>query len=102
MTGCNGTLSNNHTRPTNACGCSTTTTFTYTRSGKRTITTCAATFAVAAAPAVSLSCPTSTTAASCQTQEAINTAFTNWLATASSSGGRYDERSESKAGTPNA
>src|SRR5438034_4869424 len=75
--GCNGSRSNGNAGVSNACGRSTTVTFTYTSSSAPTITTCAATFAVAAAPAVSLTCPTSTTAASCQTQEAINTAFTN-------------------------
>src|SRR6266513_2705113 len=53
--GCNGSRSNNNTGAPNACGGSTTVTFTYTSSCAPTITTCAATFAVAAAPAVSLS-----------------------------------------------
>src|SRR5206468_10834905 len=61
--GCNGSRSNNNTGAPNACGGSTTVTFTYTSSCAPTITTCAATFAVDAAATVTLTCPTSTTAA---------------------------------------
>ncbi|MCC6725719.1 MAG: DUF11 domain-containing protein, partial [Saprospiraceae bacterium] len=85
--GCNGVLTNNNTGAPSACGGSTTVTFTYTSSCAPLTTTCQATFTVPAAPTVVLTCPTNTTAAACQTQAAINTAFSTWLATASASGG---------------
>jgi hypothetical protein len=42
---------------------------------------------VSAPATVVLTCPTTTTVAACQTQAAIDAAFTAWLATASASGG---------------
>src|SRR5260221_3055146 len=98
--GCDGSRSNNHGSGTDKCGGSATVTFTYTSSCAPTITTCAATFTVTGPPAVSLTCPTNATTGSCQTQAAVNTAFTNWLATASSSGGCNGTRSDNHGAAP--
>jgi hypothetical protein len=86
--GCNGALSNNGgTSGPLACGGAKTVTFTYTNSCAATPSTCSATFTVTGPAAVQLTCPTSTTVASCQTQAAVNTAYLAWLGTASASGG---------------
>ncbi|MBK9016249.1 MAG: hypothetical protein IPM82_20485 [Saprospiraceae bacterium] len=85
--GCNGVLTNNNQGPPSICGGSTTVTFTYTSTCLAPTTTCTATFTVAAPPTVVLTCPVNTTAGACQTQDAVNTAFANWLETASASGG---------------
>lgn len=98
--GCNGSLSNNNVGAPPATGGSTTVTFTYTNTCAPLITTCQATFAVSASPPVVLTCPTNTTAASCQTQAAVNTAFATWLATASGSGGCNGVLSNNNTGAP--
>ncbi len=51
-------------------------------------------------PPVVLTCPTNTTTAACQTQEAVNTAFSNWLATASGSGGCNGVLTNNNTGAP--
>ncbi len=69
-----------------ACGGSVTINFTATDNCGQTAS-CSKTFTVAAAPTLSVSCPQSTTVASCQTQAAVNAAFNNWKAQFSASGG---------------
>ncbi|HMT53673.1 MAG TPA: hypothetical protein PKC06_10470, partial [Saprospiraceae bacterium] len=49
--------------------------------------TCNAIFTVASPPALIINCPAPGSTASCQTQAAVNTAFTTWLSTVSASGG---------------
>ncbi|MBL0153147.1 MAG: hypothetical protein IPP93_06545, partial [Chitinophagaceae bacterium] len=49
---------------------------------------------------VVLNCPVNTTAASCQTQAAINTQFATWLATASASGGCNGVLTNNNTGAP--
>ena len=100
--GCNGVLTNNNTGAPPACGGSTTVTFTYTSSCAPLTTTCQATFTVAAAPTVVLTCPVNTTTAACQTQAAVNTAFATWLATASASGGCNGVLTNNNTGAPSA
>jgi len=100
--GCNGVLTNNNTGAPPACGGSTTVTFTYTSTCAPLTTTCQATFTVPAAPTVILTCPTNTTAAACQTQAAINTAFATWLATATASGGCNGVLTNNNTGAPSA
>ncbi|MBK8109069.1 MAG: hypothetical protein IPK46_01355 [Saprospiraceae bacterium] len=100
--GCNGVLTNNNTGAPAACGGSTMVTFTYTSTCSPITTTCQATFTVASAPPVILTCPTNTTVASCQTQTAVDAAFTTWLATASASGGCSGMLTNNNAGAPDA
>ncbi|MBK8567598.1 MAG: hypothetical protein IPN76_30850 [Saprospiraceae bacterium] len=100
--GCNGVLTNNNTGAPSACGGSTTVTFTYTSTCAPLTTTCQATFTVPAAPTVVLTCPTNTTAAACQTQAAVNSAFATWLATASASGGCNGVLTNNNTGAPSA
>src|SRR4029079_14547946 len=99
--GCNRQVSNNNTGAPNACGGSTTVTWTVTSSCEAT-KTCSASFTVTNAPAVLVSCASNVTEASCQTQDAINTKFTAWLATFSSSGGCNRQVSNNNTGAPNA
>ncbi|MBK8054554.1 MAG: T9SS type A sorting domain-containing protein [Saprospiraceae bacterium] len=100
--GCNGVLTNNNTGAPSACGGSTTVTFTYTSTCVPTTTTCQATFIVASAPPVVLTCPYNTTYAACQTQAAVNTAFATWLASASASGGCNGVLTNNNTGAPSA
>jgi hypothetical protein len=100
--GCNGVLTNNNQGAPSACGGSTTVTFTYTSTCAPLTTTCQATFTVAAPPTVSLTCPVNTTVAACQTQAAVNTAFSNWLATASAFGGCNGVLTNNNQGAPSA
>jgi len=51
---------------------------------------------------VSLTCPTNTTVASCQSQTAIDAAFTTWLGTASASGGCNGVLTNNNTGAPSA
>nr|MCU0345988.1 T9SS type A sorting domain-containing protein [Saprospiraceae bacterium] len=85
--GCNGVLTNNNTGAPSACGGSTTVTFTYTSACAPLTTTCQATFTVASSAAPVLTCPTPTTASACLTQDQLNTAYSNWLASATVSNG---------------
>ncbi|MCC6752668.1 MAG: hypothetical protein IT266_01650, partial [Saprospiraceae bacterium] len=84
--GCNASISNDNTGPPNRCGGSTTVTWTITSTCQMPVT-CSATYTVTAAPPVVLNCPANNTQAACQTQAAIDAAFSAWLATASFSGG---------------
>ncbi|MBK9107816.1 MAG: hypothetical protein IPM92_05390 [Saprospiraceae bacterium] len=97
--GCNATLSNNNTGAPPACGGSTTVIWTVTSSCQANVT-CSAVFTVTTAPTVVLNCPSNQTEAACQTQAAINTAFTNWLATANTSGGCNASMSNNNTGAP--
>ncbi|MBK9013160.1 MAG: T9SS type A sorting domain-containing protein [Saprospiraceae bacterium] len=100
--GCNGVLTNNNTGAPLACGGSTTVTFTYTNGCTPTPTTCEATFTVATPPNVVLTCMQNTTTAACQTQAVVNTAFSEWLATASASGGCNSVLTNNNTGAPSA
>ncbi|WP_028526834.1 MopE-related protein [Runella limosa] len=51
-------------------------------------------------PSVSLTCPTNTAVGTCQTQSAVDLAFTNWLATASGSGGCDGVLTNDSSGAP--
>ncbi len=99
--GCNGALTNNSTTPPDACGGSRTVTFTYTSTCAPFTTTCQATFTVNSSPAV-LTCPANTTTAACLTQAAVNTAYANWLASVSISGGCNGMLTNNSTGPPDA
>jgi hypothetical protein len=81
------------------CGASKTVTFTLTAICQDP-KTCSATFTVTAPASVSLSCPTSTTVAACQTQAQVTAAYNAWLATASASGGCDGTLSNNSSGAP--
>ena len=66
------------------------------------VSTCQATFTVVASPPVILTCPTNTTVASCQSQTAVNAAFTAWLATGTASGGCNRVLTNNNSGAPDA
>ncbi|MBK6665542.1 MAG: hypothetical protein IPG48_05155 [Saprospiraceae bacterium] len=85
--GC-GTISysNNNTGAPPACGGNVTVTFTATDACSQT-QTCSAIFTVASPPALIINCPASGNTASCQTQAAVNSAYADWLSTATASGG---------------
>ena len=100
--GCSGVLTNNNVGAPAACGGSTTVTFTYTSTCAPLVTTCQATFTVVASPPVILTCPTNTTVASCQSQTAVNAAFTAWLATGTASGGCNGVLTNNNSGAPDA
>jgi Concanavalin A-like lectin/glucanases superfamily/Right handed beta helix region len=86
--GCNGVLTNNSSMGApNACGGAVTVTFTYTSTCAPFLTTCNATFTVANPPSVNLTCPINTTVSANQTQAAVNSAFSTWLAGAYATGG---------------
>ncbi len=100
--GANGVLTNNNTGAPSACGGSTTVTFTYTNDCSPATSTCQATFTVPAPPTVILTCPINTTTTANQTQTAVNTAFANWLATATASGGCNGVLTNNNTGAPSA
>ncbi|MBK9012934.1 MAG: hypothetical protein IPM82_02000 [Saprospiraceae bacterium] len=100
--GCNGLLTNNGGSAPPACGGSKTVTFTYTSSCSPMTTTCQATFTVAMASSVVLTCPINTTIAACQTHAAIDAAYANWLATAAATGGCSGVLSNNSTGAPSA
>ena len=102
--GCNGVLTNDASAYLPfACGQSSrTVTFTYTSTCAPFITTCQATFTVADPPSVNLNCPFNTTVAANQTQEAVNTAFSTWLAGGYASGGCNGVLTNNNTGAPNA
>ncbi|MBK8565493.1 MAG: DUF11 domain-containing protein, partial [Saprospiraceae bacterium] len=83
-----------------ACGGSKTVTYTAHSDCAPFTMTCQSTFTVTAAPPVVLTCPTNTTAAACQTQAAVNTAFATWLATATASGGCNGVLTNNNTGAP--
>ncbi|HNI79798.1 MAG TPA: T9SS type A sorting domain-containing protein [Saprospiraceae bacterium] len=84
--GCNGVLTNSGGTAPSFCGGVTTITFTVT-SDCEAPKTCTASFTVTPAPLVTLTCPTNTTEAACQTQATIDTKFAAWKNTATFSGG---------------
>jgi hypothetical protein len=98
--GCNGILTNNNTGAPSACGGSTTVTFTYTSTCTPLTTTCEATFTVLAPSLVTLTCPVNTNTAASQTQAAVNSAFSAWLATASGTGGCNGVLTNNNTGAP--
>jgi parallel beta-helix repeat protein len=69
-----------------ACGGTTEVTFRVTGTCEPVVT-CTRTFTVTAAPVVTISCPEDATEAACQTQEAIDEAFANWLESFGFTGG---------------
>jgi hypothetical protein len=85
--GCNrGSVTNSGGAAPDACaGGTRTVTFTVTSTCETK--TCSASFTVTAAPALVLTCAQNTTIAACTSQGAINTAYTNWLASATATGG---------------
>ncbi len=97
--GCGGTLSNNSQGAPSACGGSTTVTFTFTSTCAPS-QSCQATFTVAPAPAVILTCPVNTTVSACLTQAQLNTAYAAWLASATASGGCNGVLTNNSPGTP--
>lgn len=84
--GCNAVLTNNNTGAPAACGGTKTVTFTVTSTCEAN-KTCTATFTVTAPSNLTLTCPSDTTVASCKTQGAVDTLFTNWKNNVSFSGG---------------
>ena len=101
--GCNGSLTNNSTSAPDACaGGTVTVTFTYTSTCSPLISTCTATFAVPASPAIVFHCANDTTVSSCQTQTQVNNEFNAWVATAFGSGGCNGNFSHSTATAPDA
>ncbi len=97
--GCNATISNNNTGAPSACGGSTTVTWTVASSCQAPVT-CSATFTVADAPAVVLTCPLDANETSCQTQAAIDQAFADWLDDVVWSGGCNASISNNNTGAP--
>jgi hypothetical protein len=84
--GCNVVISNNNTGAPLACGGTKTVTFTATNTcGEGAL--CTASFTVPSTENLQLSCPSNVTVNACQTQTQVNAAFTNWLASVTSSGG---------------
>jgi hypothetical protein len=81
--GCGGVLSNNAPAVAPSfCGGSVTVEWTVTSACEVPVVK-SATFTIPAAPAVNLNVPANYTGTTCMTQDAVNTAFTNWLAEAS-------------------
>jgi hypothetical protein len=78
-------ISNDNTGAPDKCGGTKTVTFTATATCGTT-QTCSATFTVSSTTLV-LTCPANVTKPACYTQAQIDTAFTNWLATVSVTGG---------------
>ncbi|MFZ1423323.1 MAG: hypothetical protein WAS55_05835, partial [Saprospiraceae bacterium] len=100
--GCNAILSNNNTGAPNSCtGGTVTVTFTVTSSCEAN-KTCSATFGVTAATPVALICPSNQSEVACQTQAAIDSKFTTWLASAVFAGGCSAAISNNNTGAPNA
>ncbi len=99
--GCNSVLTNDNTGAPDACGGSTTVTWTVASSCEDDVE-CSATFTVTDAPLVELTCPDDEVVASCQTQGAIDTAFTAWLLEVSSSGGCNSVLTNDNTGAPDA
>ncbi len=99
--GCNPVLSDNDTGPPNACGGAKTVIFTVTHDCGDPVT-CEAVFTVTTAPQVSLACPVNQTEAACQTQAEIDQKFSDWLNTATFSGGCNAAISNNNTGAPSA
>ncbi|MBV6473141.1 MAG: hypothetical protein JPMHGGIA_01414 [Saprospiraceae bacterium] len=99
--GCNATMTNNAGAAPPPCGGSTTVTWTVTSSCEPNVT-CSAVFTVADAPAVVLNCPANNTQTSCQTQAAVDAAYSAWLASATFSGGCNAAVSNNAGAAPNA
>lgn len=78
-------ITNNNNGAPDKCGGTKTVTFTATASCGTT-QTCSATFTVSSTTVV-MTCPANVTKPACYTQAQIDTAFTNWLATVSVTGG---------------
>ncbi|MBK9107815.1 MAG: T9SS type A sorting domain-containing protein [Saprospiraceae bacterium] len=97
--GCNAAISNNNTGAPNRCGGSTTVTFTVTSSCEGPVT-CSASYTVTAAPLVALNCASNQTEAACQTQTAINNAFSTWINSATFTGGCDATISNNNTGAP--
>ena len=100
--GCNanGAFDGTPTAPS-ACGGFTTVTYRVTSTCEEEDVTCEKTFTVTAPPDVTTSCPNNTMAASCLSQDAINTAFSEWLDDFSFTGGCPDATADFD-GTPEA
>ncbi len=98
--GCDAEMTNNAGTP-NACGGTTTVTWTVTSSCEPDVT-CSADFIVTAPPAVSLDCATNEMIPACTSQSSINTAYSNWLASASFTGGCDASLSNDAGSAPNA
>ncbi|MBK9107817.1 MAG: hypothetical protein IPM92_05395 [Saprospiraceae bacterium] len=84
--GCSAAISNNGGSAPLACGGSKTVTWTVTSSCEANVT-CSAVFTVTAATTVALTCPSNNTQVACQTQAAIDAAYSVWLATGNFTGG---------------
>lgn len=86
--GCDGLLTNDApTLAPLACGGFVDVTWTYTSSCAPLTTTCTKRFTVTNAPAVSFTCGTDVTLASCTNQATLNVAWANFLASTTASGG---------------
>ncbi|MGB5025712.1 MAG: hypothetical protein WBO44_10195, partial [Saprospiraceae bacterium] len=97
--GCNPVSTNNNTGAPMACGGTASVTFTVT-SDCEAPKTCVATFTVTNAPPVVLTCPSNVTENACQTQATINSKFSAWLATVSTSGGCNPVFTNNNTGAP--
>jgi hypothetical protein len=82
-----GSATRNPTNPVAPVICGGTTTVTWTVTNDCGTQTCASSFTVANAPAVVLTCAQNTTLAACTSQADVNTAYANWLASATATGG---------------
>ncbi|OWY24927.1 hypothetical protein C7N43_21670, partial [Sphingobacteriales bacterium UPWRP_1] len=87
-----GTVTNN--------GCNRSQVFTFTITGCGFTTTCTRTFTWSVDPTATLTCPGNTTTAAGQTQVAIDTEFSNWLASANFSGGCNAILTNNNTGAP--
>ncbi|MCC6815948.1 MAG: T9SS type A sorting domain-containing protein, partial [Saprospiraceae bacterium] len=84
--GCSPVLSNNNSGNPNACGDFKSVMFTLTSSCENP-KTCVATFTVTNAPTLSVTCPANSIQTECQTQDSINSKYSNWLNSISTNGG---------------
>lgn len=84
--GCNVNITNNNAGAPPACGGTASVTFTATNTCGNGAS-CNASFTVPSTENIEINCPSNITVSACQTQAQVNTAFANWLATVTSSGG---------------
>jgi len=97
--GCDVSISSNAGTAPPACGGHATVTFTATSSCDPPAT-CSAVFSVTTAPQINLVCPTMQSETSCQNQSSIVSKFSNWLQTASFTGGCNAALSNNNDGPP--
>ncbi|MBI5914055.1 MAG: hypothetical protein HY842_01655 [Bacteroidetes bacterium] len=99
--GCNSSLVNDSGGVPSACGGVSNVTFTVFSDCEGPVS-CMSTFTVDPAPLVILTCPVDQVDAACQSQAAIDLAFSQWLTTVSTSGGCTAVLTDDNTGAPSA